>query len=229
MFADDTTVLASHKNYHSLTHMLNSELTKISSWFKCNKSSLNISKTNFMHFQTTHSNTSSKINYDIKIEGLPLDKKDYTKFLGVNIDKYLSWNYHIANTSSYLARGIGILYRVKHILPQKYLIMLYNTLLLPYITYCNLIWGNCISKLNNNFLLQKKAIRICTNSSFLTHTDPLFYKLNDLKVDYINTFQTATFMFRYTKKLATSSIQRFFFHTTKTFIHIQHVPEITFT
>ena len=157
LFADDTTVLASHKNRDSLIHILNSELTKISSWFKCNKLSLNIGKTNFMHFQTTHTNINPQSNYDIKIDGLPLEKKDYTKFLGVTIDRHLSWNYHIANTSSHLAKGIGILYRVKHILPQKHLLMLYNTLLLPYITYCNLIWGNCgTSKLNSIFLLQKR-------------------------------------------------------------------------
>ena len=202
MFADDTTVIASHKNIGELINILNLELINVSSWFKCNKLSLNISKTNCMHFQSTHSNADAFIDYDIKIDGLTLEHKDTTKFLGVTIDKHLSWNPHIANITSQIAKGIGILYRSKHILPPKSLLMLYNTLILPYISYCNIIWGNCgITKLNSIFLLQKKAVRICTNSSYITHTNPLFHKLNVLKISDINILQTGTFMFKYINNL----------------------------
>ena len=65
MFADDTTVIASHNTLNDLTNILNTELSKISSWFK--------RKTNVMHFQTTHTNTYISFHYDIKIDGLPLD------------------------------------------------------------------------------------------------------------------------------------------------------------
>ena len=37
------------------------------------------------------------IYYDIRIDGLPLNKKDYTKFLGITTDKQLTWNQYIAN------------------------------------------------------------------------------------------------------------------------------------
>ena len=45
LIADDTNIFYSHKNFHSLITTLNSELSKVSSWFKCNKLSLNIAKT----------------------------------------------------------------------------------------------------------------------------------------------------------------------------------------
>ena len=48
LFADDTNIFYSHKNFDSLITTLNSELSKVSSWFICNKLSLNIAKTNFM-------------------------------------------------------------------------------------------------------------------------------------------------------------------------------------
>ena len=111
-----------------------------------------------MHFQTSHSNTDALINYDIKIDGVTLINKDYTKFLGITIDKHLTWNYHIANITSQIAKGIGILYRLNNTLPQKALLMIYNSLILPYITYCNIVWGNCgITKLNSILLLQKNV------------------------------------------------------------------------
>ena len=75
--------------------------------------------------------------------------------------------------------------------------MLYNILILPYISYCNILWatGKCLT--NNILLLQKKAVRICTQSGFRDHTNPLFAKLKCLKVDDIHFLQTAMFMFRY--------------------------------
>ena len=35
-----------------------------------------------------------------------------------------------------------------------------------------------MTKLDHIFLLQKKAVRICTKSSYLSHTDPLFVTLH---------------------------------------------------
>ena len=42
------------------------------------------------------------------------------------------------------------------------------------------------SKLNHILLLQQKAVRICTGSSYMTQTDSLFYLLKALKVHDIN-------------------------------------------
>ena len=78
---------------------------------------------------------------------------------------------------------------------------LYNTLILPYISYCNILWATSKTITNNILLLQKKAIRVCTRSGYRDHTDPLFVKLKWLKVDDINVLQTAIFMFRLNAKL----------------------------
>ena len=45
--------------------------------------------------------------------------------------------------------------------------------------------------------LQKKALRICSHSHYLAHTDPIFHKLKTLKIFDINAFQTAIFMYKF--------------------------------
>ena len=45
MFADDTNFFYSHKNIKGLFYTVNSELEKISQWFKVNKLSINVKKT----------------------------------------------------------------------------------------------------------------------------------------------------------------------------------------
>ena len=108
-----------------------------------------------MHFQTAHLNP--ELHNDVKIDDLSLEQKDSTKFLGVIIDKNLSWNQHLSSISSQTARGIGILYRIKNLLSKRTLLSLYNTLILPYINYCNIAWGNCSkTKLDNVLYYYKR-------------------------------------------------------------------------
>ena len=138
-------------------------------------------------------------------------RKKSTKFLGVTIDSCLTWNEHIQNVHTSVSKGIGILYRLKHLLSQNSLCILYNALILPYITYCNLAWGNCGStKINSILLLQKRALRLITNSRYLAPTEPLFSRLNTLKVSDIHTLQTAIFMHKYTFNQLPSVFDDFF-------------------
>ena len=164
-----------------------------------------------MHFQTARINVT--LSQNIIIDNIPLNQEEYVKFLGIIIDKHLSWgqHQHINNVSSSISKGIGILYKLKHFLPEHSLLMIYNALILPYINYCNIIWGNCaMTKLDHMFLLQKKAVRICTKSSYLSHTDPLFNRLRIFKVYDINTLQIPIFMFKYHYEMLPPVFTNFF-------------------
>ena len=87
-------------------------------------------------------------------------------------------------------------------LPTITLKTLYNSLFLPYINYCNIVWGSTYdSYLQPIFLLQKKAIRIITFSPPQTHTKPLFHKLNILPVHSIFKCQVACFVFLFEHNL----------------------------
>ena len=122
----------------------------------------------------------------------------------------LPWS-TIYNISSSIAKGIGILYKVKDVLLQQSLLMIYNTLILPYIHYCNIVWGNCSkTKLDHILLLQKKAVRICSKAKYLSHTNILFNRLKVLKVQDINYLQIAIFMFKYNKEMLPPVFNGFF-------------------
>ena len=82
-----------HDRLDTLVRTLNQELPKVSTWFKCNKLSLNIEKTNFINFRHA-SARAVDFPYNIIIENVPLERKQHTKFLGVFIDENLNWNQH---------------------------------------------------------------------------------------------------------------------------------------
>jgi len=223
LFADDTNILLSHPNLQTLVSTFNCELRKVSLWFKVNKLSLNVSKTNFILFSNNrHRRSSSSIN--LLIDDKPILSVNETKFLGVIIDKNLNWNQQITKISTQISRSVGIIRRLKNFLPQHILISLYNTLVLPYISYCNISWAITLSKfeilcpwtstettkLDKIFILQKKAVRSCTNSTFNAHTKSLFHDLKTLNVFDINKLHTALFMYRYANNLLPNSFEGFF-------------------
>ena len=50
LFADDTTMVNSHKNLNYLEYMMHHDLTILLEWFSANQLSLNLSKTVMMNF-----------------------------------------------------------------------------------------------------------------------------------------------------------------------------------
>ena len=57
------------------------------------------------------------------------------------------------------------------------------SLIYSYLNYCNIIWGGAYDiVLKPLFILQKKAIRLISNSHYLEHTAPLFKSLKLLNI-----------------------------------------------
>ena len=64
--------------------------------------------------------------------------------------------------------------------------LLYNSIILPHLSYCSIVWGNSYSShLNEIKLLQNKAIRIITDSEYKCSTNPLFIKMKVLPIQQL--------------------------------------------
>ena len=87
--------------------------------------------------------------------------------------------------------------KLRYFIPAYVLTILYHSLILSHLQYCTLLWGNSYySHLHKLRLLQKKAIRIISNTDYLAHSSKLFLNLKLLKLDDIITFQLGTFMYK---------------------------------
>ena len=99
------------------------------------------------------------INFTLLIDGSKIEQVDSTKFLGVIIDAKLNWKKHTNYIASKISSGLGILSRIKLVVPRNVLLMLYYTMIYPYLTYCAIVWGSANSSvLNRIVILQKRAI-----------------------------------------------------------------------
>ena len=178
----DTTILYSHKDINSKIELINKELDEVTSnWFKANKLSVNASKTNFMIMGTPHmTSTKTREDLNVLLDNTVLERVKFTKFLGVLIDECLTWKNHIDCISKTISWNIGVMNKLKHYIPYRILHTLYCTLILPYLSYGILIWGNtCKSYLDKLVKLQKWAIGETRESWATRRVEPplLFSKL----------------------------------------------------
>lgn len=224
LFADDTTFLVSAKTLDEAIGILNIELKKICYWFRTNELNINSSKTKFMIFTRNESNINWD-NIDVHLdynntgyndENL-IKKLDYVntlsktpaiKFLGVYIDPKLNFQFHIDHLQKKVSKSLYAIRSVKHILNAKSLCTLYNALIHPHFLYCNLVWScTCDSNMKRLLLLQKKAIRIITNSCYNAHTTPLFKRLKVLPIFEQIKYSKLVFMYDYIQKNLPLSFQ----------------------
>ena len=101
------------------------------------------------------------------------NEQESIKFLGIYLDKHLTFKQHINFLCSSISRCIFAINRVKHILPLKALKSLYFALIQSRLQYCIAVWGNS-NHVQKLLLIRKRAIRIINNKNYRHHTDPLF-------------------------------------------------------
>ena len=134
------------------------------------------------------------------MNGSIINRVNGIKYLGVIIDHKLNWIKHIAYVKNKISKGVGILFRARHILCRRSLINLYYSFVYPYLIYCIEAWGSACH-LRPLLLTQKKVIRVITFLPYLAHTDPIFKHLNILPLNKLFFSRIGIMMYKYSKGL----------------------------
>ena len=202
-FADDTSLFISDSNLHSLYAKANVAMGNLFDWFCSNRLSLNPTKTKYIIFKAG----TKKCNFDnlnIIVNGTALERigsdcnEKTTKFLGIYVDESLTWKYHLNHINTKISRALYGIKQAKNLLPIQSLKTLYSALIQPYISYGILAWGNAnASNLQKTSKLQKRAVRLITNSGYNSHTEPLFKKCQIFKIEDLYKFQVSMFMYAF--------------------------------
>ena len=187
LFADDTAVLYTARTASELQLIVSRSFPKITLWLHANRLSLSTSKT---FYQLYSPGSAQTIDLLIPVKGIHLKRASTVKYLGVLVDEDLKFKTHINKVSGLISRNLGIISRAKYLLNKELLILLYNALILPYLSYCLVIWGsNYEANLKPVITAQKRAIRLISGVGRCSHTSPLFRELRLLKLDDLVKYQ----------------------------------------
>ena len=97
---------AQDKDLDTLEKFTNTELQKVSCWLATNKLTLNVLKSKVM---LTLKNKNKKVTMDIKFNGQKLEQCNSYKYLGVYIDKNLTWKDHIEHICKKNGKSLWLL------------------------------------------------------------------------------------------------------------------------
>ena len=196
LFADDAYLSMCDSSFETLEERANKNLETINNWLSCNKLSLNATKSTFILFSKTK--PTQKIQ--LKIGNTYLYESDVVKYLGITLDKNLSWIPHITNVKNKVARACWVMSRIKKLLSKNTLKTIYFSSIYPHLLYSISSWGSVpLSRMNHLMMLQKRAIRIISNVNAREHTTNLFYKLHLLKLPEIYKLRLIIIMYKINK------------------------------
>ena len=117
---------------------------------------------------------------DYSLKGHILDKEDYTKYLGVELQSSLSWNHHIDQTVKKANSMLGFLRRNLGVNSEQTKATAYCSMFRPLLEYCSTVWSPfTIEYAHKLEMVQRRAARHVTNryhntssvTSMLDHRD----------------------------------------------------------
>ena len=167
------------KDYKSLQRKVNYDLFSLHKWLTANKISLNDGKTELIYFHKS----GIAPTLTIKLHGKTLTPFKYVKYLGIYLDEFLSGNSQCFELTKKLNGANGMLVKVRHYVPEPELKNIYHAIFSSHILYGSQVWTSKLITVSDKITrLQKTAMRIMTFSEFRAHSEPLFKKLEILKL-----------------------------------------------
>ena len=196
LFADDTTMYASHRNSNYLNYIIQEDLDNLTTWFKLNSLTLNVQKSSAMEFLPENKQPTNS-HLMTKIEDSNLSITNTTKFLGVTIDNKLNWHDHIENVIKKISTNKLLIGKSCKLLSITAKRNIYYAHIHSHLLYANVIWsGHMKSKQRSNIgKVQKYCVRAIMNKPKNHHTDPLFKELKIMKIKELEHFESSKLTF----------------------------------
>lgn len=159
VFADDTSSILVSRNEMDLSEKATKSINQMKEWCLHNGLVLNVQKTDLVHF--TPLGTRQDLSLLVRSGDKPnvtVKQSEAVKFLGIFLDKNLSWEVHTENLIKKLSTKNFALLQLRKICSSQTLKCYYYSCINSLLLYGILCWGNC-TNIGRVLLCQKRIIR----------------------------------------------------------------------
>ena len=173
MYADDHQMYVKGREHETVRCRMKTRGQQALSWYSNNFLLANPDK-----FQSLNINPrkldNNKNDITLSTNDLDIANTELIKLLGVHIDENLNFTEHISKLCIKASKKVGVLSRLRNLIPCKAKLLLYKSFILPYLTYCHLIWHFCKSSDKRKLeRLQERALRVIYKSHTATYEELL--------------------------------------------------------
>ena len=129
LYADDTHIFTSSHDTAKIADCLNSDLENITDWLTVNKLQSHPNKTKMMVIGSRYNlnHKVSDLRSNIRINNNVVLSVFSPKCLGIYLDERLAFDAHIEDLCKKNCSGIGVLRRIKSLVPKECLLKLYKS------------------------------------------------------------------------------------------------------
>ena len=142
MYADDHQMYKTGSNLAMVKDSLEEQGKQAMSWYEENYLQANPDKFQVLTINPRNVDTSQQ-NKDIFLNGKVVKNNDQIELLGVKVDDNLNFSNHISELCKKASRKVGVLTRLRNLIPCSAKLIIYKTSILPYLTYCHIVWHFC--------------------------------------------------------------------------------------
>ena len=140
-FADDTVIYFSSNNFHVIENVLNKELENVTNYFHENDLVINLKKgkTESMLIGTNHKLKNVPSAFKLVYDCIEINQTSSYKYLGSIIDSKLLLNDNFNSMYKKASNRLRLLYALKPQLDDETATTIYNTMVVPLITFNSII------------------------------------------------------------------------------------------
>ena len=173
MYADDHQVYVKGQDHEETGHSLKNLGEQTLSWYSKNFLLANPEKFQSMNINPRKLDK-EKSDITLNIHDLNIVKAKQIKLLGVTIDDDLNFTEHIKEISTKASKKVGVLNRLRNLIPCRAKLLLYKCFIMPHLTYCHLVWHFCKnSDYRKLERLQERALRTVYRSHSASYEELL--------------------------------------------------------
>jgi len=166
LYADDTAIIATSRKPTLLVSYLESYLNDLQRWLSDWRIAINVSKSTAIIFARARRRFIQP--RPVTLFGEPIEWVDSTRYLGVTLDRRLTWSPHIDQVRKRTAQRMGMLGPIlnrKSDLSIRNGVLLYKQLIRPMMDYACPAWRSAArSHVRRLQVLQSKCLRLATGA-----------------------------------------------------------------
>ena len=212
MYADDHQLYAAEKTTTEVEKTLNKNGALVSKqWYDNNMLKGNHDKYKVLLVNRRKQDTT----INVKFGKINMESSKELKLLGVTIDSKLNFTMHISEICKKASCKIGVLSRLRNLIPAEAKLQIFKAAILPNLTYCHTVWNFCKATDRRKLeRIQERALRIALDNKTANYQELLTQarlpsltnrRLQDILI----------IMYKVKNKLVPQQISNIFYHQEK--------------